>query len=359
MASVATFVAVKAGFVAALAAVVGAFPLAKLTAFDAGWYLTVINGGYHLEERSNLAFFPLLPLLAKLPMAFGLSPQWALLTVAWVGSVVAVLGIHRVGTELGSPAVGFWLAFCWAVAPRAHVQAMGYAEGWFTAFIAWGLWAMVTNRHLLAGAMGLLAGLTRAPSLVYVAVLGLWWLVGVLQHQRARDPSERWQLDRLAAALLGSMGFIAFWSYIAYRTGSFWGYLDVQEGWNSLTGSPATHLIKLWQVVTGGLEGATWDEHGTSSIALVLVIVLVVIMIVSREHWLATSMVVLALLLTLVQQEYYHSKARMLMPWFMVWLPVARWLARQALWAAAVIGLVLAAVSIWWGVDGALYRYSP
>ncbi|GAA4894045.1 glycosyltransferase family 39 protein [Tessaracoccus lubricantis] len=359
MGSVGAYLTVKGLFLATLAVVVGSFPLAKLTAFDAGWYLTVVDEGYGVASRSNLAFFPLLPGLARIPMALGVPSAWAVLVMAWLGSVVAVVGIHRVGAELGSAAVGFWLAFCWAVAPRSHVQVMGYAEGWFTAFVAWGLWAMLTRRRWLAGFMGLLAGLTQASALVYIGVLWLWWLAGVVGNRGQRGWRARLCLERLGAAALGSAGFALFWLYVAYRTGSITGYLDIRRDWNSVAGSPWPNLVKTWNVLTPGYEGTSFTGLITPAIAIALAVVLLLVMIYMREHWLAVMLLLLGLVLVLMQQEDYHSKARMLMPWFVMWLPLARLFARCSAWVMVPVALTLTVVSVMWGLDAAAYRYSP
>lgn len=356
---VGTFVAVKGIFVAALAAVVGAFPLAQLTNFDALWYLGIVEHGYDSAGQSNLAFFPLLPGLTRIPILLGVSPEWALLIVAWLGSIAAVVGIQRVGAELGSAAVGFWLAFFWAVAPRSHVQVMGYAEGWFTAFVAWGLWAMLTRRPWLAGFMGLLAGLTRAPSVVFIAVLWLWWVVGLFDGRGGRGWKNRLSADRLGAALLGSSGFVLYWLYVAYRTGSFTGYLEVQERWNSSMGSPVTNLVTVWKVFAGQIDGANWSAHGTGAVAIALAIVMLLVLIYMREHWLMIVSLGLAMVLVLMQQEYFNSKARMLMPWFMMWLPLARLFGRVSAWVMVPVAVALVVGSTLWGIDGATYQFSP
>jgi len=360
-AALAAFAGAKLVFVVALAAMVGGFPLAQLTAFDAEWYRSIVVDGYvyTTETHSNLAFFPLYPGVAWLVHALGVNPEWSLLLVAWAGSALAVLGIHRVGRVVGSDRTGWWLALLWAVAPRSHVQAMGYSEGPFTAFVAWALWAALAGRPLLAGALTMGAGLTRPAAVPLMAALWLWWLVGVVAASRAGRRGDRWQWRRLVGAVLGSSGFAAYWLAVAVQTGSPLGYLRVQEAWNSTMGSPLGPLGDVWDRLSGQVDGATWIVDGIVSATILAAIALLVVMLATREHWLLSTVVALGLLLVLTQQLYFNAKARMLLPWFPMWLPVARWLAGRDPWLAAAVGVTAVAGSAWWGVEASLLTGSP
>ncbi|MHA7861513.1 hypothetical protein ACX1DX_09095 [Tessaracoccus sp. Y36] len=355
---VGAFLTVKTVFIAALAAVVGAFPLAQLTAGDAGWYLRIAGEGYPEAVPGGFAFFPLLPGLTNIALALGVPGELALLAAAWLGSVVAVIGIQRVGHELGSGAVGFWLAFCWAVAPRSELQAMGFAEGWVAAFVAWGIWAMLTRRSFLAGIMGLLAGLTHVSGLPYLATLWLWWLAGVGGSRRERGWRSKVRLDRLGAALLGSLGLGLYWLYVGYRMGAASGFPEMFAGRNGGLGSPLDGLVRVWGVLTGQADGVTWGGAGTDAVAVAVAVVLVLVLIYMREHWLVIVPAALAVVLALMQGRV-EGMGALLLPWFALWLPLARLFARVSPWVMVPVALALTVGSAMWGIDGAMYRWSP
>ena len=105
------------------------------------------------SSANNLAFFPLYPVLVKAVAAVTPGTRASTgLGVAVVASLVAAWGVFAVGRPAARP-------------PRRHpahrpvgrlpvglVQWMGYTESLFTAFAAWALYAVLTERPLTGGA---------------------------------------------------------------------------------------------------------------------------------------------------------------------------------------------------------------
>lgn len=67
-----------------------------------------------------------------------------------VASFVAAWGVFAVGDRLHGRCVGILLTVLWAALPVGLVQWMGYTESLFTAFAAWALYAVLTDRPLTA-----------------------------------------------------------------------------------------------------------------------------------------------------------------------------------------------------------------
>lgn len=353
--------AAKFAFVILLGAVSAGPIVFTLSQFDAYWYANVMELGYQWPTTgdsplSNLAFFPLLPTLAGGVEALGLTVQEALIVVAVLGSVAAVLGIQRVGAAVANEAAGMWLAFLWAVAPRSHVQLMGYSEGPFTALVAWSLWALLTKRQLLAGSLALFAGLTRPTVLPLILVFGVVWLA-TAWRRRGEGPVRALFTRELAAAVLSGLGFLSYWLYVASRTGGFFGYLEVQAAWNTTLGTLLDTLRYVNENVLPFPQH--WRVRHAVLLVMLLYLGLFVWMLIKRIDWRLTLFVGAGLLLTLSQQGYFHSYARFMLPFFPLWLPLAISMTSWPRWLRWTFALAAIAVSAAWGVDTAVRLNSP
>ena len=131
-----------------------------LLTWDATWYRSIARSGYVTRippghgdpAQSNLAFFPLLPVLTRATRAVtGLSVEWAiLLTVLVLGLLasVAVWWMLRdvfgtAGADRGTALILF--------SPGAFVLSMGYTEAATVLFVACTLLALHRRRWVLAG----------------------------------------------------------------------------------------------------------------------------------------------------------------------------------------------------------------
>lgn len=334
-----------------------------LTRWDGGWYLGVLRHGYSFPHTglSNLAFFPLLPLAGRAVAATGIDPRTALLLVGLLGTALAVWGVHAVGKEVAGPRVAFFLVTLWAVAPRSLVEVMGYTEGAYTAAVAGALVLALRGRWVAAGALAAVAALLRPSVIVLLATFGLVLLASMWAHVRRRPTRADW-LPSPRAGLIGlalpvaALGLVLV--HVAVRTGDPLGYLRVQERWGASGGG----LVGTWDRLSG-LSAATADAYGVRytlliSLSLLLYAGLLAWMLWRREHPLLVLYVGLMLLLVLVNGPF-HSKARWLVPAFPAFLPAARLLARVPTPVAAGVLVVLTGLSAWWNLDVLVNAYSP
>lgn len=332
----------------------------SLIRFDAGWYLKVLVEGYHYRpgERSDLAFFPLLPGLAKVGTFIGLPPGLSLLLVALAGSGAAVVGIWFVGRHVATPAVGTWLALLWSVAPRAHVQAMAYSEGLFTAAVAFSLLGVLSKRWWLAGCMGLVAGLTRPTAAALIGTLALVWVADVVRRWRAGERGPRTVVTpQLAATLLAAAGLVGYTAYVAVVTGSPTGYFRIQKDWNQHLGTPVETVQAYVRVIGEG--GALAPLYLSVGVVVIGYIVALACMFITREPWPLIAYAGLSVALVLSQQNYYYASARFLLPAFVVLLPPARWLAKGRPWLTIGAWIVALIGSTVWSVHVATGSISP
>ncbi|WP_262387232.1 mannosyltransferase family protein [Streptomyces sp. TRM49041] len=314
--------------------------------WDAVWYVRVAEHGYGYEVtlpdgavHSDLAFFPLLPALERgLSEALPVSAATAGLAVAWVASLAAAWGIHAVGTEIAGRRTGTVLAVLWGVYPTAFVQSMAYTESLFTAFAAWSLYAVLRGRWTAAGALCVLAGLTRPSAVALVAAVGAAALATVVKERRVTAPVA-------AGTLLAPLGWLGYVVFVAVREGSPTAYFDVQAAWgNSIDGGAALARF-VWAQLTGPSPLA-----GAGLLAAFGILGWAVWLCVRRRPPLPVSVYTLGVVaVSLVGAAYFGSRPRLIMPAFPLLLPAAAALARLRDRYVAVVLAVLALASAAYG----------
>ncbi|MGK5530393.1 mannosyltransferase family protein [Streptomyces sp. URMC 129] len=302
--------------------------------WDSVWYASIAEHGYGRTVRtgdggvhSDLAFFPLLPVLERLVAAVSpLSVSGAGLLVSAVASLAAAWGLFAVGELLSGRRAGLLLAALWAAVPVGIVQSMAYTESLFTAFAVWALWALLTGRWAVAGALSALAGLTRPAGLAVAAAVVVTAAAAVASGRERAG-------GRLAlGVVLAPLGWLGFVGWVAVRTGSPLGYLETQEQWgNGFDGGRAFAAFVLDRLtgtaplaglaLCGGLALLGWACVLCVRMRLPLPLLVY-----------GGAMVALAL----CGAGYFGSKPRLLLPAFPLLLPAAVALARARPAAAAL-----------------------
>jgi hypothetical protein len=323
--------------------------------FDGVWYEQIAAHGYQgaapiTAHPTDLAFFPLYPgLIAALdPVCPG--PPWvAALALSWLAGLAAAWGLYAIGAHLRDARTGVALAALWAVLPHAVVESMAYTEGLFTAFAAWALYAVLRRRWLIAGALTLVAGVSRptAAALV-VTVLAA---AGVAAFSRA-DGWRPW-----LGGLLAPLGIVGYVGWVGVRLGRWDGYAEAQRVSWGLTFDGGGYT---WGTLRGLLARPQALAIYLVAAVLVVAVVLLVLLGAERWPWPLLLYAAIVLLMTVGAAGYFHSKGRLLVPDFPLLLPVAAALAgaRPVRAAAALVPLVV--LSGWVGGYLCLvWRYSP
>jgi len=129
---------------------------------------------------------------------------------------------------------------------------MFYPESIFLLLILLMVWAYRSERLLLAGALGLLAGITR-PTAVTVPALFLW---DVFTRRRA---GRTWLRAGLCA-ITPLLGFVAYAAFVGYLLDDPLGYVHVQsESWNLQWTIPFLPLVRgtfglFYDLLQGGFR---------------------------------------------------------------------------------------------------------
>ncbi|MEU6917647.1 hypothetical protein [Streptomyces olindensis] len=319
--------------------------------WDALWYTRVAELGYGYEVRlangdvhSNLAFFPLLPWLERLVAAVSpLSYADGGFLVSLFASLTAAWGIFAVADHVHGRRAGVCAVLLWAALPVGIVQSMAYSESLFTALAAWSLYAVLTGRWVTAGALALLAGLTRPVGMAVVAAV---WVAAVASFARDRPTNGATGTARAVGMLLAPLGTAGYVLWVGHRTGKGpLGYLDVQAGWrNGFDGGYAFARFVA--------EKFTSFPSALAGVGLILgvasVIWLYAVGVRQRQPLPLLVYTGVVTALALCASSYFGSKPRLLMPAFPLLLPLAVALARQSIRRSAwVLGPVAVASAVY------------
>jgi hypothetical protein len=216
---------------------------------------------------------------------------------------------------------------------------MGYSEGLFVALVAGTLLAAYRGSWLAAGALGLAAALTRPTGAALAIGLG----IAAVIELRDRGPG-RWRA--VAAAIVALLGVPAYLFWVGQRVGSWHAWFDIQTaGW----GSTFDFGVGALRFVRDALRaGDGWIQV---SVALILIsAVVAAVVAVARRLWppfLGYGLI--ALVLVLGQDGYYHSKPRLLVPVLVILVPPALALARARTHTAALALTGYALFGLWYG----------
>lgn len=226
------------------------------------------------------------------------------------------------------------LAALWGAYPTAFVQSMAYTETLFTALAAWSLYAVLRDRWTAAGALCVLAGLTRPSAAALIAALALTAAAVLVREWRAGG--RRGLLRRNARMLLGvclaPLGWLAYVVFVALREGGPFAYFDVQAQWgNSIDGGRALAVF---------IAGLPLPAALGLCAALGLLGWLVYLCVRQRQPLPVLVYGIAVVVVSLIGSGYFGSRPRLMMPAFPLLLPPAVALAglRTTVRTGAVVG---------------------
>lgn len=352
----AVHLAVRAVGVAVLAIMAGRDDTSVTTAlraWDGSWLLAVARYGYagvpadmldaygHHTPVTALGFFPGYPAaVAAVGTLTGGNLVAAGLLVSLVSGIVGAYALVRLGELIpgGSRRAGLLLVALFAAAPMGVVLSMTYTEALFCALAAWSLVGVLRHQWLLAGLCAAGAGLVRPTGSSLVAAVGLAALAAVIAR---RDGWRPW-----VGGVLATTGLLGYLGWVASRTGAPDGWFRIQrEGWGwYLDGGGATARYAA-DVLAGGEQ--VFDL--AILVAIVATVVLFVIGVQMRLPWPLLVYAALVLVTVWGTEGLMNSKLRLLLPAFVLLLPVAIGLAKRRPSTAVAVVVAATLASAWFG----------
>ena len=327
----------------------------KLLAWDAVWFVRIAVEGYPRSYQygpdgkllgSILAFFPGYPLLIRLGHAVTRADAGSVaIAIAWISAAILAVLVCALGTAMWDRRTGLVLTALVCTQPMSVVFSMGYSEPVFLMFAVGALLAAYRQRWILAGVLGLAAGLTRPTG----AAVALALLVAAVMHvsRRANGPRRWWAF---AGAALAATGVPAYLIWVGLRVGEASAWFKVQSaGWGTSYDNGAMVLSFIRDALR---TGSGWVDVSVAWLLLLAAACAVLAVWLSIEGRVWPPLVVYGLVaLTLVvgQAGYYHSKPRLLVPVLVTLVPAALALGRARPRTAVAVLLAFGLFGMWYG----------
>ncbi len=329
-----------------------------LASWDGQWMLALAGRGYddipaHLTDAHGqhsvdtaYAFFPGYPMVVRaVDVLPGFSTYAAAIATSLVAGAAATVAAYRIGQwcalrrwpadEARGDRAGLIMAVLFAATPMSVVLTMAYTEAIYCAFAGWALWMTLEKRWVEAGSLALCAGLTRTTAVGLIAVV----LIAAFLHRR--DGWRPW-----VGAAIAPLGWLAWIVFVGVRVGSPTGWFQVQSnGWDTRFDAGAATLRYL--VDTLSLNQTAGDV--ITAWVILATMVLIVLAFVTRLPWQVSVYGTLAASTVLLSTGLMNSRARLLLPAFVLLTPVALALVRQSRTTQITVGVATTVTSAWFG----------
>jgi len=234
--------------------------------WDNLWYAKIISHGYDRVSKvedptpipstdgrrgnaANWAFFPLFPLLARLPQAlFGLPPLMAavlLSKICFFFSIIAFMEFFRLYKPDTNAA---FAAMAVSLNPYAIYGNVGYTEPLFLMLTCIFFIQLKRKRNIPAGMTGALLSATR--------FVGLSAMAAYVAANAAAIASGRIKIEAriLLGFLLIPLGLACFMIFLHHQMGDALAFLHVQRAWGRAVGNPL-------ETLRNGLAGGPLNRY--------------------------------------------------------------------------------------------------
>lgn len=279
------------------------------------------------DRHSNLAFFPLFPVMIRTLTYLGLDPLVAGLLLAWCAAAIAAILIALIARDVAGPRAGLIVVVLWSAMPANIVLSSGRPEPLFIALTSACLLLLLRGKLIPAAVLAALAGLSRLQALaVVLPVIMAAWL-----------RPNTW-LSRVAATVIAPLGVLAWLGLVAFRTGNLSGWFDIQREWVSFNDWGAS---KAQFIAEHLFDGPL--NYSVAAWTIVIACGLWVVCWITRVPW-QLNVYSGVLLAAVVGQTFMHLQSmRYLLAAFPLLIPIGQYMKR---WPTAVTVLTLALLTL-------------
>jgi hypothetical protein len=225
--------------------------------WDGLWYRLVAIEGYE-GASAKAAFWPLMPwMMEVVGDTFGIAYETAGYLITNLCFLVALVLLYRlliIDFDQRTSATALWVI---ALFPTSLFFSAVYTESPFLMLMVGALLAARLDRWWLAGAVGLLAALTRSYGVFLVLPFALIYI-------QNNGFEIRRYIPRGLALIMPVGGPLIFSQHLDRVQGNFWAWRDVQEQWNRYSAMPWETLRYAFSQSPRGAElrikdGADWN----------------------------------------------------------------------------------------------------
>lgn len=225
--------------------------------WDYGWYLGIVDQGYqpsgNIYETSNIAFYPVYPLLVKmcsllLPSSLQ-TPQNSVLIGLIVSNlfcIAALAFLYKITKQLYSTSAAKKAVWLMCVFPTSFFLSSFYTESTFLFLSLVSIWAALKKNWGLAAIAASLLGATRVVGIFMAVPLTLMYLKEKNWSWKKFDKQALW-------FLVIPLGLIGFFLYLYLLTGDILASAKAQQAWGRRLSDPLRAILSptnSWPVIT-------------------------------------------------------------------------------------------------------------
>lgn len=214
--------------------------------WDTGWYLSLAKYGYDSAPsqlpntlgQSNLAFFPLYPLLVKWLSWIG-SDLLAAIIIANLACLLAGLGLYKLTAQLYDANTAKVTLKIMYLYPLSFLFSAALTESLFSCLVIWSFYWMYEKKFWLSSLSAYLAGLTRIVGIILLPAQGIWrW-------------QQKYDLKSYLYILAPVAGLLTFTVYLYWQNFDPLGFITAQRAWGRHFEWPGNVLLNA--LVWGGI----------------------------------------------------------------------------------------------------------
>lgn len=213
--------------------------------YDSGWYEGIARNGYQYAEggRSNIAFFPVYPLLMRqVGRLFGrhhAAFYFGGIIVSWTSFVLAMVALYYLARLDLPPRRAARAVLLTAIFPFAFFFGVIYSESTFLLFTVLAFYLFRTRRWIEGGAGAAVAIATRVTGVL------MWPSLAWIAWKNA-EPTPRDRLRAAAALVISLAGFVGYCGYVYRESGNPFEWAATLQRWNyQIGGAPWSAPARL------------------------------------------------------------------------------------------------------------------
>jgi len=288
--------------------------------WDVGWYDVLINNGYSFTpgKQSNVAFFPLYPLLVKIISTItNLKTSIAGLLLSNICLLLALFFTYKIAQiylkeELCERVLILILTF-----PVSFFFSSLYTESLYFLTISASFYFFLKKQYLWSGIWGFLASLTRLTGIVLVVVFFLDLIIKYWKDKKFEKS--------VFSLLLIPCGLLSFMYFLYLKFGNPWVFIEVQKTWGR--GENTFFVNTLSQ----GLSNLHFLFHKDPDAAMIFldsffsVLALLILIFYSRKCHLNLALVMFCILSIIIPLSTGNNEAmmRFILPLFPIFILLA------------------------------------
>ncbi|MDP9024191.1 MAG: hypothetical protein M3N13_02300, partial [Candidatus Eremiobacteraeota bacterium] len=215
--------------------------------WDAVHYLDIATQGY---QGTNMAFFPLFPLLIRVLGDLSGYHLVAGLVISNASFFFGLLFLYKLLEHEYERSVARRAIFYVSIFPSAVFFSAVYTESLFFMLTVASFYYMRSHRWWLAGAIGFFAAMTRVEGILLVVPFFIEWLM----QYKGRYVTE---LRSLAASALIPLGLLSYMGYLWVLRADPLYFSHVQIHWNRHFAPPWVSLINSFEKLGTATQSLT------------------------------------------------------------------------------------------------------